>query len=376
MSTDLGFKNINIMPVSDKLDIDKAVDFLSSLTKDKKTIDVQFFGGEPLMFIDLMNYTKDKVETKFKDTDKKISYNLSTNGTILNKKVDKFMTDAKPMFAISIDGPEDYHDKYRYLPNKSGSYKILSKHVETFLSYNPNILVQATVSKGMLDLVKIFEHLKSLGFKNINIMPVSDKLDKPHMLNKADFEQLKLNINKLADAYYDHVLNSDNPVILYNFSKPFKHILLKQKQKYYCSFGNNRLTVSAKGKIYPCDRFVEEEKFEIGDVHKGTFDQSKIDKLDHDLHVDNRASCSTCFAKHFCGGGCYHQAYITSGDHLTPLEMHCDFVRHFTAVAMDLLLRLYQDAPDKLMKIALRKEADIARFVNINKILKGEYIAH
>ena len=212
--------------------IKKGVEFLKQLAPDKKQYNVQFFGGEPLMFIDDMLKVKETLESE----QKVIKYSLITNGTIHNPKVESFFKKSRSALAISMDGTQKVHDKYRFFANGQGSHKYVVKNFEKFRQTNPNILVQVTVSKGGTNLIETFEHLKSLQARNILFKPVAADKESPFGLSEDEFIQLESEYTKLADHYYNYILNNDDPVIISDFVKNLKALVLQNKNELFLFF--------------------------------------------------------------------------------------------------------------------------------------------
>ena len=206
-------------------------------------------------------------------------------------------------------------------------------------------------------------HIKDLKIKECNIKLASVSQTASYALNKDEYVKLNEEFTKLAELYYEHVLENETPIRLLNFTGTMKDILFKNKKKYFCSFANNQTSISYKGDIYPCACFVGKQDYKLGNVNDKTYDAKRVAQYDNSLNVDNKEVCKSCFAKDFCGGGCSYEALITNGNIYEPFEQGCDLIRHTVALSMDLYTKLYKVDKHKLLKIILKSQADIDEFM-------------
>lgn len=312
----------------------KSVDFLISESK-SPNISIHFFGGEPLLNFPLMKKVVDYSLKQAELKGKRIEFSITTNGTKFSKEVNNFLNTHDFNVIVSFDGDESMQDKNRPFKNGGGSYSVIKPKIEEFLkSRNGNATARATVTNHSYDLKALRGQLKKMGFNTAGatVATLSEFATENRPVDHLSKEQ-KINLLLESDNETEEILNgiknrdltvlsdlSDSTVLIH--VQELKH---KQKKFFPCGVGRGLLAISITGDIYPCHRFVGDDKFKMG--HIDTYDGTSANQYAQS-HTQTHPVCSKCWAKYHCGGlGCIHDNYITKGaidnintDHCTSLK--------------------------------------------------------
>lgn len=300
----------------------KAVDYLVAVSHDRRNIEIDFFGGEPLMNFDTVKETVAYGRQLEKSTGKHFYFTITTNGTLLNKENIYFINENMDNVVISIDGRKEVHDAARHDRAGHGNYdKILPLAKQLVAGRNgKSYFIRGTFTARNKDFSKDVMHLADIGFKEISVEPVvgsgSDlyfkESDIPEILK--EYENLALQyIERLSDnrrfRFYHFNIN------LYDGPCLFKRVTA-------CGAGYEYLAVSPEGNLYPCHQFVGQDEFVIGNVFTGIQNNEMRDKFMRN-NILSKEKCRDCWAKLFCSGGCHANAYFSNGSIAQPNELSC-----------------------------------------------------
>ena len=311
----------------------RGVDFLFQASGAQKELSLIFFGGEPLLEIELIENLLPYVRDKEKEQDKKVSLSLSTNGLLLTEKVVPFLVKNHIGCQVSIDGPKDLQDANRCLPDGGGSYDLILPGIRRLIAArNGKVPARVTLAHGSVAMPEILEHLLSLGFDSVHMEPAVGTL--PGIsVTREDLAEIKNQIETLA-LFLVKSLKNDR---YFNFSNLVKYIrqtrVIRERSAHYCGAGRTYLALSQDGAFYPCHRFVGLDKYRMGDLDAG-FDLTLQQKM-VDLTVDDRPVCRECWARYLCGGGCWKHAVDRNGGLEVPdNDFSCEIIRHEIECAM------------------------------------------
>lgn len=300
----------------------KAVDYLVAASHGRRNIEIDFFGGEPLMNFDVVKETVAYGRQLEKTTGKHFYFTITTNGTLLNKESIDFINENMDNVVISIDGRKEVHDAARHGRTGHGSYdKIVPLAKELVAGRNgKSYFIRGTYTARNKDFSKDVMHLADLGFKEISVEPVvgsgSDlyfkESDIPELLK--EYENLALQyIGRLSDGrkfrfYHFNIDLYDGPCL-------FKRVTA-------CGAGYEYLAVSPEGDLYPCHQFVGQDEFIIGNVFTGIHNNEMRDQFMSN-NILSKEKCRDCWAKLFCSGGCHANAFFSNGSIVQPNELAC-----------------------------------------------------
>lgn len=297
----------------------KAVDYLIKHTEEKKVL-ITFFGGEPLLALDLI---KDIIEYT-QDIDRDIQFAMTTNGTLINDEVIEMISKHKISTIISIDGDEHSNNINRYYKDGRGSYNDTISKTDQ-LRAEGKVSARATLSRDNLDIINVFEHLNSLNFKNIPIAPANNMISNIEYLDfiKNNMDYVDYIEKLIHKKEYDKVKKSTfiySMLIALHFGT---------NREYGCGAGIRDIAIDIHGDIYPCHRFVSHKETKIGNI----FDDYEINQKERikylqKTHISNFKKlkrCESCWIKKFCVGGCVSENYESNGSFLEQSNRECYF---------------------------------------------------
>ncbi|WP_066715761.1 thioether cross-link-forming SCIFF peptide maturase [Clostridium sp. Marseille-P299] len=305
----------------------QALDFLIANSGNRKNLEVDFFGGEPLMNFqvvkDLVAYGREQEKIH----NKKFRFTLTTNGVLLNDEVMEFANKEMSNVVLSIDGRKEVNDKMRPFRNGAGSYDlIIPKFQKLAESRNQtNYYVRGTFTHNNLDFAEDVKHLAELGFKQISVEPVVAQPEEEYSLKEEDLPKCMEEYDKLAN----YIIESRKAGKWFNFF----HFMIDlsggpcvAKRLSGCGSGTEYLAVTPWGDLYPCHQFVGEEEYLLGNVYEGV----KATEIREEFKCSNvysKSKCKDCFAKFYCSGGCAANAYKFHGDINDAYDIGCELQR-------------------------------------------------
>lgn len=302
----------------------KAIDFLIEKSAGRRNLEVDFFGGEPLMNFDVVKQIVEYARIREKETDKNFRFTITTNAVLLNEDNKEFINKNMHNVVLSIDGRKETNDRMRSRVDGSGTYEsILPKLKDMAEARNQdNYYVRGTFTRENLDFSKDVLHLADLGFKQISVEPVVAAKESGLDIREEDLEQLFAEYEALAMEY----INRENNKEGFNFF----HFMIDLKQGPCiikrlggCGSGHEYLAVTPEGDLYPCHQFVGDEKFKMGNVHCGEFNSDSQMNFQKS-NVYTKKDCSECWAKFYCSGGCAANAYQFNNDINVPYKIGCE----------------------------------------------------
>lgn len=321
----------------------RALDFLVENSGTRRNLEVDFFGGEPLMNFgvvkDLVAYAR-SIE---KEKNKNFRFTLTTNGLNITDEVIDFANKEMSNVVLSLDGRKEVHDRFRVDLAGRGSYDrivpLFQKFVEkrggknyymrgTFTHYNPDFLNDI---KAMLDL----------GFTEISMEPVVCAENDPSALTAEDREIVKKQYEDLAKLMLKR-RNAGKPFTFYHYMIDLKGGPCIYKRVSGCGSGTEYMAVTPWGDLYPCHQFVGEEKFRLGSVFEGVTNLEKQNEF-ATCNVYAREECADCWAKLYCAGGCAANAYHATGSVNGVYKSGCELFKKRIECAIMLEISKEQD---------------------------------
>lgn len=290
------------------------INYLIEKSGDAKELYITFFGGEPLLCFNLVKKIVEYCKDKEKTIGKKFTYNMTTNGTLLNDEINEFIIQNKIGTMISIDGNRNQQDAKRYYKNGAGCYDEVIEKTQ-FLREKNYLSARATITSSNIEIKEVFEHLYSLGFRNIPMAPAYNLFTEPEY--SLYFAELK----KLCD-YFGMLLKKDirKAKTIKILWKALKRIHIGAKQYTACGAGINGVAVDIHGNMYPCHRFVSNKEYILGNIYD---DIDKRKQFADEVRVDNFEECKNCYLRLLCGGGCSYENYVETGSTQKIFEKQC-----------------------------------------------------
>ena len=305
----------------------KALDFLIANSGSRRNLEVDFFGGEPLMnwqvVKDLVKYGREQEKIH----NKNFRFTLTTNGVLLNDEVMEFCNKEMANVVLSVDGRKEVHDYMRPFRKGAGSYDLIMPKFQKFAeSRNQDkYYVRGTFTHHNLDFSKDVLHLADLGFKQISVEPVVAADTEEYAIREEDIPQ----IIEEYDALAKEMIKREKEGRGFNFF----HFMIDltggpcvYKRLSGCGSGTEYLAVTPWGDLYPCHQFVGDEKFCLGNIWDGV-KNTEIQKEFAGCNVYAREECRDCWARLYCSGGCAANAYHATGSVKGVYKYGCELFR-------------------------------------------------
>lgn len=305
----------------------RGVDFLMTASGPQKQLSVIFFGGEPLLAMDLIKQIIPYIRQKASAAGKEVDLSLSTNGTLLTPAIVSFLVKNRIGCQISIDGPELIHDYARRRSDGGGSYQRLQAALKPLLAARPGkVPARATISHGMVRMPEVLEHLLRLGFGSVHIEPALGQCG-DLTITAEDLPAIKQQQETIARFLVRSVRKNRffNCFNLVRYIRQTK--VVRERLGHHCGAARTYLALAQDGSFYPCHRFVGMAEYRMGDLDSG-FDR-RLQQRILGLTVDDRPGCRECWARYLCGGGCWKHAVDRNGCLERPdLEVSCELIKH------------------------------------------------
>ena len=304
----------------------KAIDFLLENSGNRKNLELDFFGGEPLMNFGVVKEIVAYGREREKEYGKTFRFTITTNGTMLNDDSIDFINREMSNVVLSIDGRKEVNDRMRPTAGGKGTYDVILPKFKKLVdgrSKDKDWYVRGTFTKYNLDFSEDVFSLYEAGFDQISVEPVVCDAKYPYALTEEDLPAISAEYEKLAQR----LLAQDKAGKHFNF---FHFMIdLNQgpcavKRLRGCGCGNEYVAITPDGDIYPCHQFVGMEEYKMGNLEEGTFNremQADFAKA----HIYNKPNCRECWARFYCSGGCNANNYQYMGDILKSHTLSCEF---------------------------------------------------
>ncbi len=305
----------------------RALDFLMENSAGRRNLEVDFFGGEPLMNFDVVKQLVAYAREKEKAYGKNFRFTLTTNGVLIDDDVIDFSNREMSNVVLSLDGRKEIHDRYRVDYAGNGSWeKIVPKFQKLVEARgNKNYYMRGTFTHANPDFLKDIEEMLSLGFTELSMEPVVCAPDAPSALTKEDLPIVLEQYEKLAELMLRRH-REGKPFTFYHYMIDLKGGPCIYKRVSGCGSGTEYMAVTPWGDLYPCHQFVGEERFKLGDVWNGVTNH-EIQEEFAACNVYSRPECKDCWAKLYCSGGCAANAYHATGAITGVYQYGCELFR-------------------------------------------------
>jgi len=320
----------------------KALDFLIAHSGNRRHLEVDLFGGEPLMNFPAVKEIVAYGRELEKKHGKEISFTITTNGVALNDEIIDYLNAEMNNIVLSLDGRKSVHDSLRPTVNGKGSYDIIVENAKKLVNRrgDKEYYIRGTFTSQNLDFTEDVKHMAELGFDRVSIEPVVLGVDSPYALKDSDLERILSEYDILA-AYLWEREKSGKHIVFFHFMIDLGNGPCLKKRITGCGAGSEYVAVTPDGDIYPCHQFVGEEKYKMGSVLTDAFD-TNMQKDFLNCNILTKDACKACWAKYFCSGGCAANAYKYNGSIYEPHQMTCAFEKKRAELAMSLYARRKQ----------------------------------
>lgn len=305
----------------------KAIDFVIANSGSRKNIEIDYFGGEPLMNFGVVKEITEYAKEQGEIHGKNFRFTITTNGILLNDEVKEYVNKNMSNVVLSLDGRKETNDRMRYRVDGSGSYNsIVPKFIDLAESRNQdNYYVRGTFTSQNLHFSEDVLHMADLGFKQTSVEPVVAPETEDYALTKEHIPVVFAEYEKLAEEYVKR-RKEGKAFNFFHFMVDLDQGPCVIKRLSGCGSGHEYLAVTPDGDIYPCHQFVGNEDFKMGTVFDGSLDED-IRLNFEKSNVYTKEKCRDCFAKFYCSGGCPANAYNFNKDINKPYDLACEFER-------------------------------------------------
>ena len=305
----------------------KALDFLVANSGNRTNLEVDFFGGEPLMNWEVVKHLVAYGRSLEEEHHKKFRFTITTNGVLLNDEILEFVNKEMGNMVLSIDGRKEVHDRMRPHRGGQGSYdEIVPKFKKAAESRGQmNYYVRGTYTHYNTDFAKDVLHLADLGFKQISVEPVVAPETEDYAIREEDLPQLLAQYDELAEEMIKR-RKEGNGFNFFHFMIDLEGGPCVAKRLSGCGSGTEYLAVTPWGDLYPCHQFVGNEDFLMGNVDEGVLRTDIRDEFKQ-CNVYAKEKCKDCFAKFYCSGGCAANSYNFTGNVNGSYDIGCELQR-------------------------------------------------
>ena len=305
----------------------RALDFLIENSGSRRNLEVDFFGGEPLMNFDVVKELVKYARSIEKEKNKNFRFTLTTNGVLVDRDVIDFANREMSNVVLSLDGRKEVHDRFRVDYSGGGSWdKIVPKFQEFVKARGgKNYYMRGTFTHANPDFLEDIKTMLDLGFTELSMEPVVAAEGDPSALTEEDKPIVLKQYEDLAKLMIKRG-KEGKPFTFYHYMIDLKGGPCIYKRISGCGSGTEYMAVTPWGDLYPCHQFVGDEKFKLGDIWKGVLN-TEIQNEFASCNVYAREDCRDCWAKLYCSGGCAANAYHSTGSVRGVYKYGCDLFR-------------------------------------------------
>ena len=327
----------------------KALDFLVRNSGNRKNLEVDFFGGEPLLNFQVVKDLVQYGRALEKGHDKHFRFTITTNGVLLNDEIMDFCNREMDNVVLSLDGRKEVHDRMRPFPNGSGSYDLIVPKFQKFASERKALGLQyylrGTFTHYNLDFAKDVLSFADLGFDQLSMEPVVAPKEADYAIREEDLPEIFEQYDLLAREMIRRE-KEGRGFTFFHFMIDLTGGPCVYKRLSGCGSGSEYLAVTPWGDLYPCHQFVGNEAFLLGDVEEGIRRTDLVDSFKA-CNVYARKECRECFARYFCSGGCAANSYNFHQRLTDVYEIGCELERKRVECAIMLKAALAEEEPEK-----------------------------
>ena len=304
-----------------------AIDFLLEKSVGRDNLEVDFFGGEPLMNFDVVKQIVEYARSKEEEYHKNFRFTITTNGMLLDDDTIDYINKEMYNVVLSIDGRKEVNDRMRVRVDGSGCYdRILPKFKKLVDGRgDKEYYVRGTYTKYNLDFSEDVMHLYEAGFDEISVEPVIESPEEAYAITEEDLDQIYAEYDKLVDRI-GAIRKNGKHINFFHFMIDLDQGPCVIKRLRGCGSGNEYVSITPDGDIYPCHQFVGHDEYKMGNIEEGTFNND-IKKEFAGCHVYSKPACQECWARFYCSGGCNANNFVFNGDIHKAYELSCKIQR-------------------------------------------------
>ena len=301
----------------------KALDFLIANSGNRRNLEVDFFGGEPLMNWEVVKQLVEYGRSKEKEYNKNFRFTMTTNGVLLNDEIMEYCNREMSNVVLSLDGRKEVNDKMRPFRGGKGSFDLIVPKFQKFAEMrgDRDYYVRGTFTRHNLDFSKDVTEFADLGFRSMSIEPVVAKPEEEYAIREEDLPQIMEEYDHLAEEYIKRK-KEGRGFNFFHFNIDLNQGPCVAKRLSGCGSGTEYLAVTPWGDLYPCHQFVGQEEFLLGNVDTGVTNERIRDEFKL-CNVYAKDKCRDCFARFYCSGGCAANSYNFHGSITDAYDIGC-----------------------------------------------------
>lgn len=305
----------------------KALDFLLENSGNRYNLEVDFFGGEPMMNFDVVKQLVDYGREREKEYNKHFRFTMTTNGVLLNDENIEYLNREMANVVLSLDGRKEINDPMRPTVNGKGSFDTIVPKFQRIIAGrgDKDYYIRGTFTNHNLDFSKDVMLYHDLGFQKTSMEPVVTDPNEEYAIRKEHLDQILQEYEKLSEEYL-RIRKDDPDFLFFHYMIDLSGGPCAYKKSIGCGAGSEYVAVTPTGEIYPCHQFVGEEDFLLGNVNDGIVNKG-LQKQFHEADVFHKDACTECWAKYFCSGGCHANAFHNNGTIYEPFDVGCQMER-------------------------------------------------
>lgn len=302
----------------------KAIDFLIEKSFGRENLELDFFGGEPLMAWDTVMQTVDYARSIEKRHGKNFRFTITTNGLLLDDEKIEYINREMSNCVLSLDGRKEVNDRIRFTPNRKGCYDIIVPKFKKLVEGRTkegrtDYYIRGTFTRYNLDFANDILHMAELGFKQLSVEPVVTDSKFPYAITAEDLPV----IFKEYDRLYEIMENDPDKFNFFHFKIDLNQGPCAIKRLRGCGCGNEYVAVTPDGEVFPCHQFVGMEEWKMGNISDGIINRDIKDYFAK-THIYSKQGCSDCWARFYCSGGCNANSFQYEGDVQKPNKLACE----------------------------------------------------
>ncbi len=301
-----------------------AIDYVINRSLSRRNIEIDFFGGEPLMGFDTVKETVEYAKEQAEKHGKHFRFTITTNGVLLDDEKIDYINKEMSNVVLSLDGRKEINDAMRPAANGKGSYDIILPKFKKLVDKrdkSKDYFVRGTFTRDNLDFAEDVLHIAECGFSELSVEPVVTEPEMPYALREEDYETICKEYERLAE-----IMKERKDFRFFHFMVDLDQGPCVIKRVRGCGAGYEYAAVSPEGDVYPCHQFVGKPEYKMGNVLEESFDD-EISKTFVKENIFTRKACSECWAKFYCSGGCSAANVNMNGDISVPYEYACKLER-------------------------------------------------
>lgn len=301
----------------------KAIDFVIEKSRGRRNIEVDFFGGEPLMAMDTVKAAVDYARSIEKEHGKNFRFTITTNGVLLNDENIEYINREMSNAVLSLDGRPEVNDNMRLTVAGTGSYDVILPKFQKLVAGRgeKDYYLRGTFTRHNPDFAADVIHIADQGFRHVSVEPVVGEADCDYAFREEDLPAILEEYERLAEQL---LLRDDINFFHFNVDLTQGPCVIKRMRG--CGAGCEYVAITPEGDIYPCHQFVGNEEYKLGSLYDESFDMELSRKF-AGLNIYTRPDCKECWARFYCSGGCSASNLLVNGDIKKPNRFGCDMQR-------------------------------------------------